>query len=180
MCCARPDTLTHYSTKYRDKHRAQRRAKTAGSPTGPSAERIGIAVATRIRSAGALCRLANPLQPALDARHQPPFRCATSFSRSGMQEQAAAQHEVSEAISNSGCTCDGQGSVFVVRFVAPDDPLEEPDAEQGRPCLQHPPRIPVRAIRPASRCVRGIRSEARTEGKDRCAGAPVQSASRVA
>jgi hypothetical protein len=50
---------------------------------------------------------------------------------------------VAEAISNSGCTCDGQGSVRVVRFVAVGDPLEEPGepGEQRPRCLQHRPRI---------------------------------------
>jgi len=50
---------------------------------------------------------------------------------------------VAEAIGNSGCTCDGQGSVFVVRYVGSGDPLEEP-GERGKRrsrCLQHPPRI---------------------------------------
>jgi hypothetical protein len=50
---------------------------------------------------------------------------------------------VAEAIGNSGCTCDGQGSVLVVRYVGPSDPLEE-SGEPGkrRPrCLQHLPRI---------------------------------------
>jgi hypothetical protein len=52
---------------------------------------------------------------------------------------------VAEAIGdrNSGCTCDGQGSVFVVRYVGAGDPVEEPTnpAERGRLCTQHPPRI---------------------------------------
>jgi hypothetical protein len=50
---------------------------------------------------------------------------------------------VAEAIGSSGCTCDGRGSVFVVRFVAPDDPLEEPgEPEERRPrCPIHRPRI---------------------------------------
>ena len=52
---------------------------------------------------------------------------------------------VAEAISarNAECTCDGQGSVRVVRFVAPDDPLDETGepVEQRPRCLQHPPRI---------------------------------------
>jgi hypothetical protein len=50
---------------------------------------------------------------------------------------------VAEAIGNAECTCDGQGSVLVVRFVGPGDPLEEP-GEPGKRrshCLQHPPRI---------------------------------------
>jgi hypothetical protein len=50
---------------------------------------------------------------------------------------------VAEAIGNSGCTCDGQGSWVVVRYVGPGDPLEEPgEPAKRRPrCLQHPPRI---------------------------------------
>ena len=52
---------------------------------------------------------------------------------------------VAEAISgrNSGCTCDGQGSLFVVRYVAQGDPAEEPaKPDDRRPlCRQHPPRI---------------------------------------
>jgi hypothetical protein len=52
---------------------------------------------------------------------------------------------VAEAISgrNSGCTCDGQGSVRVVRFVGPDDPAQEPEAARApvRSCPQHPTRI---------------------------------------
>jgi hypothetical protein len=52
---------------------------------------------------------------------------------------------VAEAINarDSECTCDGQGSVRVVRFVGPGDPLEEPGepGEQRPRCLQHPPRI---------------------------------------
>jgi len=52
---------------------------------------------------------------------------------------------VAEAISghDAACTCDGQGSVRVVRFVGPGDPLEKP-GELGKPrprCLQHKPRI---------------------------------------
>jgi hypothetical protein len=52
---------------------------------------------------------------------------------------------VAEAISgrNSECTCDGQGSWIVVRYVGSGDPLEEP-GEPGKRrshCLQHPPRI---------------------------------------
>ena len=50
---------------------------------------------------------------------------------------------VAEAIGNSGCTCDGQGSWIVVRYVGPGDPLEEPGQPGKRQshCLQHPPRI---------------------------------------
>jgi len=52
---------------------------------------------------------------------------------------------VAEAISgrNSGCTCDGQGSVRVVRFVGPDDLAQEPEAARApvRSCPQHPTRI---------------------------------------
>ena len=50
---------------------------------------------------------------------------------------------VAEAIGNSGCTCDGQGSVLVVRFVGPGDPLEElGEPAKRRPrSLQQPPRI---------------------------------------
>jgi hypothetical protein len=67
---------------------------------------------------------------------------------------------LAEAISNSGCTCDGQGSVRVVRFVGLGDPLEEPgEPGEWRPRSNTPATHPVRAIRPASRCVRGIRSE---------------------
>jgi len=50
---------------------------------------------------------------------------------------------VAEAISHSGCTCDGQGSVLMVRFVGPGDPVELP-ARPGEPtqrCLHYPPRI---------------------------------------
>jgi hypothetical protein len=36
---------------------------------------------------------------------------------------------------NGACTCDGQGSVRVVRYVGPGDPLEQPEA----------PRAPVRS-----------------------------------
>jgi hypothetical protein len=52
---------------------------------------------------------------------------------------------VAEAISgrNSGCTCNGQGSVFVVRYIGAGDPVEEPTkpAERMRLCTQHRPRI---------------------------------------
>ena len=50
---------------------------------------------------------------------------------------------VAESINGRGCTCDGQGSVRVVRFVGPGAPLEEPaePGEQRPRCLQHPPRI---------------------------------------
>ena len=52
---------------------------------------------------------------------------------------------VAEAISgrNAECTCDGQGSRRVVRFVGADDPAQEPDAAgaRGRWCPQHPTRI---------------------------------------
>jgi hypothetical protein len=50
---------------------------------------------------------------------------------------------VAEAISHSECTCDGQGSVLVVRFVGPGDPLEEPGelGKQRSRCLQHPPHV---------------------------------------
>jgi hypothetical protein len=50
---------------------------------------------------------------------------------------------VAEAIGNSGCTCDGQGSWIVVRYVEPGDPLEEPGepGERRSHCLQHPPRL---------------------------------------
>jgi hypothetical protein len=48
---------------------------------------------------------------------------------------------VAEAVGNSGCTCDGQGSVLVVRYVGPGDPLEEPGGKRRPRCLQHPPRI---------------------------------------
>ena len=52
---------------------------------------------------------------------------------------------VAEAISdrNSGCTCDGQGSLFVVRYVAQGDPTEEPaKPDERRPlCRQHMPRF---------------------------------------
>jgi hypothetical protein len=51
---------------------------------------------------------------------------------------------VAEAISgrNSGCTCDGQGSVRVVRFVGLGDPLEEP-GEPG----EWRPRCPIHRLR---------------------------------
>jgi hypothetical protein len=50
---------------------------------------------------------------------------------------------VAEAISHSDCTCEGQGSLLVVRFVGPGDPLEERvDSRVPRQwCLQHPSRI---------------------------------------
>jgi hypothetical protein len=50
---------------------------------------------------------------------------------------------VAEAIGNSGCTCDGQGSVLVVRYVGPGDPLEEPGepGERRRLCPIHRARI---------------------------------------
>ena len=52
---------------------------------------------------------------------------------------------VAEAINdrNSGCTCNGQGSVFVVRYVAQGDPAQKPSGpDDRRPlCRQHPPRI---------------------------------------
>jgi hypothetical protein len=50
---------------------------------------------------------------------------------------------VAEAIGNSGCTCDGQGSCVVVRYVGPGDPLEKPGepAKRRTRCLQHPPLI---------------------------------------
>lgn len=47
---------------------------------------------------------------------------------------------VAEAISHSGYTCDGQGSVLMVRFVGPGHPVELP-ARPGEPtqrCLQYP------------------------------------------
>jgi hypothetical protein len=49
---------------------------------------------------------------------------------------------VAKAIGGSECTCDGQGPLFVIRFVAPGDPLQEPDGprERLRLCPQHPPR----------------------------------------
>ena len=52
---------------------------------------------------------------------------------------------VAEAISarNAECTCDGQGSVRVVRFVGPGDPLEKPGepGERRRLCPIHRARI---------------------------------------
>jgi hypothetical protein len=41
---------------------------------------------------------------------------------------------VAEAISgrHAACTCDGQGSVRVVRYVGPGDPLEEPEVAGER------------------------------------------------
>jgi hypothetical protein len=52
---------------------------------------------------------------------------------------------VAEAISgyDAACTCGGQGSVRVVRFVGPDDPAQEPEAARApvRSCPQHPTRI---------------------------------------
>ncbi len=52
---------------------------------------------------------------------------------------------VAEAISghSAGCTCDGQGSVRVIRYVGPGDPPQEPEAARApvRSCPQHPTRI---------------------------------------
>ena len=53
--------------------------------------------------------------------------------------------QVAEAISGRGgvCTCDGQGSVRMVRFVSAGDPPDEPDAA-GEPvptCPVHRRRL---------------------------------------
>jgi hypothetical protein len=50
---------------------------------------------------------------------------------------------VAEAISgrDSECTSDRQGSVFEAQFVAPGDPVQEPDGEREQRCPQHPLRI---------------------------------------
>jgi hypothetical protein len=52
---------------------------------------------------------------------------------------------VAEAISgrNSGCSCEGQGSLFVVRYAGAGDPLQGPTkpSERGPLCTQLPPRI---------------------------------------
>jgi hypothetical protein len=50
---------------------------------------------------------------------------------------------VAEAIGQSGCSCEGQGSWIVVRFIGPGDPVED-SGGPGEPrqlCLQHPARI---------------------------------------
>jgi hypothetical protein len=52
---------------------------------------------------------------------------------------------VADAIKdrNSGCTCDGQGSLFVVRYVGAGDPVQgsTKSAEREDLCTQHPPRL---------------------------------------
>lgn len=60
-----------------------------------------------------------------------------------MSSRGRRLERVAQAISGSGCTCDGQGSVLVVRFVGPADPVQGPinPGEQGPRCTQHPPRI---------------------------------------